>query len=127
MLILTINIDKKRKESCMGEKMEVANIEPKQIRKEMIEQLVLLNKNSSYNHDLINSYMYQLALKSELERDILENGLRYKVTTGNGFESSKANESVERLKKCNELMLNIITKLGLDREVLAEVDENDIY
>lgn len=110
----------------MARKKSITKIK-KDIQKEMLEQLVLLNKNSSYNRDLIDSYMYQLDLKSELEQDIKEQGLRIMSKSGNGFETSKPNESVERLKKCNELMLNIITKLGLDREVLTEVDENDIY
>lgn len=96
-----------------------------ELKKEMLDQLVAMNKNTSYNRDLVSSYIYQFDLKETLQKDIDTNGIRIETTSGNGFVTTKPNESVERLKKTNELMLNIIGKLGLDVEI-TDSDE-DVY
>ena len=83
------------------------------IKKDLLDQLEAQNKFGQYYKDLVEDYMYNFELKNILQKDIDENGLRVHRVTGNGFETEKPNESVERLMKVNTQMLKLLQDLNL--------------
>jgi len=62
---------------------------------------------------MIEDYIFFVKLKEDLQNDIKTKGLRYKSTTGNGYITDKANESVQNLIKTNAQMLKILQDLDL--------------
>lgn len=83
------------------------------IKEDLKNQLMSQNKFGKQFDDMIEDYLYLVGLKEILQRDIAENGIRYKTTGGNGFTSYKPNESCERLLKTNAQMLKILQDLEL--------------
>ena len=83
------------------------------IKEDLKNQLMSQNKYGKQFDDMIEDYLYLVGLKEILQRDIAENGIRYKTTGGNGFTSYKPNESCERLLKTNAQMLKILQDLDL--------------
>lgn len=83
------------------------------IKEDLKNQLMSQNKFGKQFDDMIEDYLYLVGLKEILQRDIAENGIRYKTTGGNGFTSYKPNESYERLLKTNAQMLKILQDLEL--------------
>ena len=76
-------------------------------------QLLAQNKFGKQFDDMVEDYIFLVKLKEELQYDIKSNGIRYFTTTGNGFTSSKPNESVPNLLKVNGQMLKILQDLEL--------------
>lgn len=56
-----------------------------------------------------------------------EKGLRYTVTSGNGFKSEKPNESVQNLMKITTTMLKILDELGLQNPINTSDNSDDDY
>lgn len=83
------------------------------IKEDLKNQLMSQNKFGKQFDDMIEDYLYLVGLKEILQRDIVENGIRYRTTGGNGFTSYKPNESCERLLKTNAQMLKILQDLDL--------------
>lgn len=98
------------------------------IRKDMIDQLHSQDKFESQYMDLVEDYVYYVALKDTFQKDIKENGIRYKKTTGNGFQVDKDNESIRYLMNTTNAMLKILNDLNLEEpEVDEEVDFSEFY
>lgn len=93
----------------------------KQVKDSLLEQLELQNKTSDFYIDLVNDYIYYWSLKKKMQDDIKNNGLRVKSTSGNGFEITKPNESVNNLPKITATMLKILNDLNL-----RETDEPQV-
>lgn len=93
-------------------KKEVAE-KKEAIKEDLKNQLMSQNKFGKQFDDMIEDYLYLVGLKEILQRDIAENGIRYRTTGGNGFTSYKPNESCERLLKTNAQMLKILQDLEL--------------
>ena len=100
----------------MGKKIEGVEA----VRKSLLDQLKKQNKNTDYYIDMVEDYIYFWDLKEKCQKDIDENGIRYSVTTGNGFETLKANESVLNVLKINMQMLKILTALDLKVEEIKK-------
>ena len=83
------------------------------VKVDLEKQLQSLNKYGKHYDDLVADYIYYLDLKDFLIQDIRISGLRIITTTGNGFETSKANESIQNLLKISSLMLKLLNDLGL--------------
>lgn len=98
----------------------------KQVKDSLLEQLELQNKTSDFYTDLVNDYIYYWNLKKKMQDDIKINGLRVKSTSGNGFEITKPNESVNNLPKITTTMLKILNDLNL-REPLFNTTVEDDY
>ena len=101
------------------------------IRESLLEQLKAQNKWTDYCVDLVEMYMVHWRLSKKLVRDIEENGIRIKVTSGNGFESDKPNMSIGDLQRETTIMLQILDKMNLKAPVIAapetEPDPGDGY
>lgn len=97
------------------------------IRKDLLKQLEHQGKTGSYFNDMVEDYLLMWRTKSELQKDIDENGLRIEVTSGNGFVTEKANESVPNLLKYNSQMLKLLSELGLQEPTITESDDLDDY
>jgi predicted MPP superfamily phosphohydrolase len=85
----------------------------KEIKESLLEQLKMLNMTGNHYLDMIDDYCQLFKLREKLEADIDENGIRYTVVNGNGFESEKPNESIGNRVKVNAQMLKILGDLNL--------------
>lgn len=83
------------------------------IRNDLITQLEEQQKFGKHFKDMVEDYIYLVKLKIKLQEDINKKGIRYRVKSGNGFSSSKPNESVLNLLKVNAQMLKILQDLEL--------------
>ncbi len=83
------------------------------IRDDLKSQLIMQNKFGKQFDDLIEDYIFLVKLKEDLQSDISLKGLRYDSMTGNGYLTSKPNESVQNLLKVNAQMLKILQDLDL--------------
>lgn len=107
-------LESKIEEIEVKESIENKIVEQKEkIREDLKNQLLSQNKFGKQFEDMIEDYLYFFELKERLKFDINVNGIRYLTTGGNGFITSKANESVERLQKTNGQMLKILQDLDL--------------
>ena len=88
------------------------------IREDLQAQLKSQEKNGKYYDDLINDYIYYLALRAKLKKDIREKGLRYKTTNAAGKEIEKSNESIINITKVTSLMLKILSELKLNEPLV---------
>lgn len=83
------------------------------INADLTNQLISKGKLGKFYDDLKDDYLYFWDLKLKLQKDIKDNGLRYKTTNGNGIETEKPNESVKNLLSVNAQMLKILNDLDL--------------
>lgn len=97
------------------------------MRKSLQMQLKAQGKTDDFYMDLVESYIFYWKMKSDLEEDIKEKGLRYEYTNGNGVKTEKANESVVNLQKTTGTMLKILSDLKLREPMQAEQDETSGY
>lgn len=95
------------------EKTEIESDLIQIIRNDLLNQLDEQQKYGKHFTDMVEDYIYFVKLKMKLQDDINKKGLRYRVKSGNGFSSSKPNESVQNLIKVNGQMLTILEKLEL--------------
>ncbi len=96
-----------------------------EIEKDLLDQLKSKGKTAKFYTDLVNDYIGYVEIKNELKKDIQERGLRYKVTSGNGFTSEKPNESILNLNKITATMLKILQDLDLQTPAPKEIGEDD--
>ena len=96
------------------------------IKEDLLNQLTNLGKYDAFNLDLVEDYMTLYDLKMKVKKDIHDNGLRYKTTNGNGFETEKPNESVLNFTKINTQMLKILNDLGLKEPSSDSGDEDGL-
>lgn len=89
------------------------------IRASLIAQLTTQNKLTDYTVDLVDTYMTHWRLKERLAADIVENGIRITVSTGNGHDKTLANPSVTDLQRETSIMLQILDKLDLKTPVIV--------
>ena len=87
--------------------------EIKQIREDLLAQLLEQGKFGKHFESLIEDYINFEKLKRKMQKDIEENGLRIKTMTGNGFETEKKNDSVLDILKVNAQQLKILQDLDL--------------
>ena len=99
----------------------------KEIKDDLLEQLEAQGKYQNYYLDLIEDYMKFYDLKRKCQQDIIKKGLRYTVTSGNGFKSEKPNESVQNLMKITTTMLKILDELGLQNPINTSDNSDDDY
>lgn len=105
----------------------MAAIAESEIRTSLSEQLEEQSKCGRYFDDLINDYIYLWKLKKMIQKDIKKRGIRYEVTSGNGFVSEKPNESVPNLMKVTTQMLKLLSDLGLQEPVVDPGGGADDY
>lgn len=89
------------------------NEEIKQIREDLLNQLIEQNKFGKHFESLVEDYINFEKLKRKMQKDIDDNGLRIKVMTGNGFKTEKKNDSVLDILKVNGQQLKILQDLDL--------------
>ena len=98
-----------------------------EVKEDLIDQLIAKGKHQSFYTDLVDDYMKYWDLKRKLQKDIRDKGLRYEVTSGNGFVSEKPNESVQNLMKITTTMLKILDELGLQNPINTSDNSDDDY
>lgn len=89
------------------------NEEIKQIREDLLSQLIEQNKFGKHFESLVEDYINFEKLKRKMQKDIDDNGLRIEVMTGNGFKTEKKNDSVLDILKVNGQQLKILQDLDL--------------
>lgn len=97
------------------------------IENDLREQLKALKKSGKYFEDLVSDYMNLYDLKTELKKDIKENGLRIICKSGNGFDVEKPNESIKNLLSVNAQMLKLLNDLGLQIPTIVDDNNEDSY
>ena len=97
----------------------------KQIKDDLLQQLELKGMYQSYYIDMVEQYMQYLDIKNALMEDIKNKGVRVEVTSGNGFTTSKANESIMMCQKTTQMMLKILNDLKLKEPVISDASEDD--
>lgn len=107
--------EKAEQKQKMIEKERQKKIEEKtnSIKEDLKNQLFTQNKFGKHFDDMVEDYIFLVKLKEGLQYDIADKGMRYSTMTGNGFETEKPNESVERVLKVNAQMLKILQDLDL--------------
>lgn len=95
------------------------------IKKDLLNQLELKGMYQSYYIDMVEQYMNYYDIKNKLMNDIKKNGVRIEVTSGNGFTTSKINDSIMMVQKTTPLMLKILKDLGLEEPVTDETSDDD--
>lgn len=96
-----------------------------EMKKSLLQQLKLQDKNAKFYEDLASDYVYYWGLKKKLILDINKKGIRYKTVNGNGIEVEKPNESVVNLQKTTITMLKILNDLNLKEPLFEGNDEED--
>lgn len=89
------------------------NDEIKQIREDLLNQLIEQNKFGKHFESLVEDYINFEKLKRKMQADINKNGLRIEVMTGNGFVTEKKNDNVLDILKVNGQQLKILQDLDL--------------
>lgn len=100
-------------------------VKKSEVIEDLINQLEAQGKYQKFYIDLVNDYMKYWGIKNKLQKDINKRGLRYEVTTGNGFISEKPNESVQNLMKVTSTMLKILQDLGLQTPITMDDSDED--
>ena len=93
--------------------------EREKIRKSLIKQLKMQGKTDRYYLDLVEDYVSYWDVKRQLMQDIEKRGAVVSVTSGNGFTTTRANDSILMAQKTTALMLKILGNLGLDEPTEA--------
>lgn len=111
----------------MSEKVDPKTIhrkkEYKELRDNLIRQLVNDKKDCKQNLDLVADYMDLWVTKRLLREDIFERGVKVECYTARGDLNYKKNESVTELTKINASMLKILQHL--DISITANEDDAD--
>ena len=94
-----------------NERQEIIKTKTEIIREDLRNQLLSQKKFGKQFDDMVEDYIYFVRLKEDLQQDINDKGVRYLAQTGNGFKTSKTNESVQLLIKVNAQMLKILQDL----------------
>ena len=89
------------------------NDEIKQIRKDLLDQLLEQGKIGKHFESLVEDYINFEKLKRKMQKDIEKNGLRITAMTGNGYTTEKPNENVLNILKVNGQQLKILQDLDL--------------
>lgn len=110
----------------MPRKSEKTSKKIEEIRNDLKEQLISQNKFGKQFDDMIEDYIFFVKVKDKLQKDIDKKGVRYTTMTGNGYETSKQNESVTNLIKVNAQMLKILQDLELKSPESETGDEDDL-
>ena len=103
----------------------MARSKSKIIKEDLIQQLELKGMYHSFYKDLVDQYIEYYNLKNKLMKDIKEKGVRVNVTSGNGFKTSKANESIMLCQKVTQIMLKILNDLGLKEPIIDDTTDDD--
>ena len=97
----------------------------KKIKEDLIQQLSMRNKTQSFYLDLVDQYVSYFNMKEDLMEDIKKNGVRVEVTSGNGFTTKKANESIVLVQKTTQIMLKILGDLDLKEPIIDDESDSD--
>lgn len=97
----------------------------KKIKEDLIQQLSMRNMTQSFYLDLVDQYVSYFNMKEELMEDIRKNGVRVEVTSGNGFTTKKANESILLAHKTTQIMLKILSDLDLKQPIVDDESDSD--
>lgn len=103
----------------------MAKMKAKAIKEDLINQLELKGMYHSFYKDFVDQYIQYYNMKNELMKDIKEKGVRVDVKSGNGFVTSKANESIMLCQKTTQMMLKILNDLGLEEPVVDDTTDDD--
>lgn len=103
----------------------MAKSKSKVIKEDLIQQLELKGMYHSFYKDFIDQYVEYYNMKNKLMKDIKEKGVRVEATSGNGFKTSKANESIMLCVKTTQMMLKILNDLGLEQPVVDDTTDDD--
>lgn len=103
----------------------MAKSDIKAIKDDLIQQLTLKNMTQSFYLDLVDQYCSYFKMKNDLMEDIKKNGVRLNITSGNGFTTSKTNDSILYVQKITTMMLKILSDLDLKQPVLADTSDDD--
>lgn len=96
----------------------------KQIKESLEKQLKLQGKDGAYYMDLVNDYVNYWKQKKALQKDIAEQGVRIEGINGNGFKTSKVNESIKLLQGVTKTMLDILRDLNLREPTVDRTGTN---
>lgn len=92
------------------------------IKQDLLSDLEAQGKVSGYYTDLVDDYMAFWSVKTQLIKDIRQNGAVRERTLGTGVTTIENSKSTDQLLKVNAQMLKLLEALGLD-EVRAAFDE----
>lgn len=95
------------------------------IKKDLKEQLAAQKKTGKFYEDLVDDYIFLKELKDKMKKDIEVNGIRLKVTNGNGFQTEKPNESCTNIIKVNAQMLKILSELNIQDNSLNNSNKDN--
>ena len=84
-----------------------------QIENSLLEQLAMLGAMKEHYVDLIRDYISLWETKTDLMRDIEDEGVSYKETSSSGNQVKKNNPSVKDFVMVNKQMLSLLKELGL--------------
>lgn len=95
------------------------------IEDSLLEQLALLGAMKEHYIDLIRDYISLWETKTDLMKDIEDEGVSYKEYSSTGTLVKKNNPSVKDFVMVNKQMLSLLKELGLNTSNIGdgEVDE----
>lgn len=119
-------VSKEEKEKQKQQETREKELQDKinEMRHDLQKQLVDQNKYGSHFDDMIENYLFYVRVIDELKRDIKDNGIRYKVKTGNGYTTEKPNESLKNITVMTAEMRKILQDLNL-KEPEASLTETE--
>lgn len=97
----------------------------KDIRKDLLEQLLRSGNSSEYTIDLVEDYMNMWITKQLLIEDIQERGVRVRYDNGGGQVGYKKNDSVDQNIKVNAQMLKLLAELKLSPSETEGGDDDE--
>ena len=123
-VIEKISKEEKAKKNKAAKRKKEQEEKISKMREDLQNQLISQNKFGEQFNDMVEHYLFLVKLKDDLKYDIMDNGLRYEVTTGNGYTATKPNESVQNLTKVSSEMRKILQDLDL-KEPEVDLQESN--
>ena len=96
------------------------------IEESLLEQLALLGAMKEHYIDLIRDYVSLWETKTDLMRDIEDEGVSYKETSSSGNLIKKNNPSVKDFVMVNKQMLSLLKELGLSTSNAGDGESDEL-
>ena len=96
------------------------------IENSLLEQLALLGAMKEHYIDLIRDYISLWETKTELMKDIDDEGVSYKEYSSSGNLVKKNNPSVKDFVMVNKQMLSLLKELGLNTSNAGDGEDEEL-
>ena len=97
-----------------------------EIENSLLEQLAMLGAMKEHYIDLIRDYMGLWETKTELRKDIEEEGVSYKEYSSTGNLVKKNNPSVKDFVMVNKQMLSLLKELGISTANVGDGEGDEL-